>query len=213
MGEGVYPFRRCGIILSSSTKTTQRTSALPRRRDGRCASCVPGGAAQSRAAPSECRMGLARQPGGAQGCRENAPAAKRRRVAEGNGNRDCAGTAPTPASTITAAQAREPRRPGGGSSRPTRLPRALRTLAHEAVVNRGRASPSGRGRANGATVCDGHPRWPCHKRAIHSGSGRYRADNHGQPRSDLDLRCSPPSQVAAAAELALGAGGRSVTFK
>jgi hypothetical protein len=25
-----------------------------------------------------------------------------------------------------------------------------------------RASPSGRGRANGATVCEGHPRWPCH---------------------------------------------------
>jgi hypothetical protein len=54
----------------------------------------------------------------------------------------------------------------------------------------------------------GHRRWTCHKRAIHTGLVRSRADNHGQQRSRLDLRRSPPSQVAAAAELALGAGGR-----
>ena len=65
-----------------------------------------------------------------------------------------------------------------------------------------------RGGANDAAVCEGHPRWPCHHRAIHSGPERSRADNHGQPRSSLDLRRSPPSQVTAAAELALGAGGR-----
>jgi hypothetical protein len=74
--------------------------------------------------------------------------------------------------------------------------------------HRGRASPSGRGGANGATACEGHPRWPCHKRAIHSGPEQSRADNHGQPRSSLDLHHSLPSQITAAPELALGAGGR-----
>ena len=64
--------------------------------------------------------------------------------------------------------------------------------------HRGRASPSGRGGANGATLCEGHPRWPCHKRAIHSGPERSRAGNHGQLRSSLGLQCSPPSQVTAA---------------
>jgi hypothetical protein len=73
--------------------------------------------------------------------------------------------------------------------------------------HRRRASPSGRGGANDATVYEGHPRWPCHKRAIHSSPERSRADNHGQPRSSLHLRRSPSSQVAAAPDLALGAGG------
>jgi hypothetical protein len=53
-----------------------------------------------------------------------------------------------------------------------------------------------------------HPRRPCHKRAIHSGPERSGADNHGQPLSRLDLRRSPSSQVTAAPDLALGAGGR-----
>jgi hypothetical protein len=75
--------------------------------------------------------------------------------------------------------------------------------------HRGQASPSGRGGANGATVCEGHPHRPCHRRAIHSGLERSRADNHGQPRSSLDLRHSLSSQVAILPDLALGARGRS----
>jgi hypothetical protein len=53
-----------------------------------------------------------------------------------------------------------------------------------------------------------HPRRPCHKRAIHSSPERSPADNHGQPRSSIELRDSTPSQVMIAADLALGAGGR-----
>jgi hypothetical protein len=103
-------------------------------------------------------------------------------------------------------------RSAGGVRDPTgpeELPRVLPGSCPRDGGHRGRASPSGRGGANGATVCEGYPRWPCHKRAIHSGPCRSTADNHGQPRSSLDLRRSPPSQVTAAAELALGAGGQS----
>jgi hypothetical protein len=66
-----------------------------------------------------------------------------------------------------------------GFKSPTWLPRALQALAHEAVVTEDGASPSDQGRANGATVGEGHPHRPCHKRAIHSGPERSRADNHG----------------------------------
>jgi hypothetical protein len=72
----------------------------------------------------------------------------------------------------------------------------------------GRASPNGYGEPTARPGYRHHPRPPCHKCAIHSGPDRSRADNHGQQRSSLDLRRSPPSQVTAAAELALGAGGR-----
>jgi hypothetical protein len=47
-----------------------------------------------------------------------------------------------------------------------------------------------------------HPRQPYHKRAIHSSPERSPADNHGQPRSSLDLGRSPYPQVTAASDLA-----------
>jgi hypothetical protein len=90
---------------------------------------------------------------------------------------------------------------------PIRLPRALRALAHEAVVTEDR--PHRRVRAEqGASRFRCHPRRPCHWRAIHSGLDRSRADNHGQRRSSIDLRGVTPLQVTIAADLALGAGGR-----
>jgi hypothetical protein len=53
-------------------------------------------------------------------------------------------------------------------------------------------------------------RRPCHPRAIPSGPDRSRVDNHGQPRSSLDLRRSPSPQVTILADLALQARGRLV---
>ena len=58
------------------------------------------------------------------------------------------------------------------------------------------------------TLCQARQHWPCHQRAIHSGLKRSPADTHGQPRSSLDLRRSPPSQVTSLRDLALQAGGR-----
>jgi hypothetical protein len=58
----------------------------------------------------------------------------------------------------------------------------------------------------------GHPHWPCHKRAIHSGPDRSRADNYGQRRSGRDLHRSLPAQAEILPDLALqasGHGGRS----
>jgi hypothetical protein len=62
--------------------------------------------------------------------------------------------------------------------------------------------------ANGTRDIQGHPRQPCHQRAIHNGPDRSRAVNHGQRHSDLNLRRSPSSQVTILADPALGAGGR-----
>jgi hypothetical protein len=101
---------------------------------------------------------------------------------------------------------RRPRPDGTGSGS-----RAAFAACQRCSGRRGRASPSGRGGADGATVCKGHPRWPCHKRAIHSGPDRFRADNHEQRQSFLDLRRSPSSQVIAAPDLALGARGHRPT--
>jgi hypothetical protein len=52
----------------------------------------------------------------------------------------------------------------------------------------------------------GCPTRPCHKRAIHSGLDRSRADNNGQRKGGLDLQSSSPSQVMIPPELALQAG-------
>jgi hypothetical protein len=79
---------------------------------------------------------------------------------------------------------------------------------HEAVVIEGGPHPPVKAEPTAPRCARCHPHRPCHKRAIHSGPERSRADNHGQSRSSLDLHRSPPSQVTAAPELALGAGGR-----
>jgi hypothetical protein len=92
-----------------------------------------------------------------------------------------------------------------------RLPRALRALAHEAVVTE-----------DGLTL---RSRWNQRRNripesssaavplaAIHSGHGQSRADNHEQPRSSLDLRRSLQPQVTILPDLALGARGRSRAF-
>jgi hypothetical protein len=50
--EGVYPFKRYGIIPFEFSKTTQHTSALPPCQAWEvCLLCPGAGAAQSRAAP------------------------------------------------------------------------------------------------------------------------------------------------------------------
>jgi hypothetical protein len=87
------------------------------------------------------------------------------------------------------------------------LPRALRALAHEAVVPENGPHPTDRREptARPGTPC--HPRRPCHERAIHSRPERSRTDNHGQRQYGLDLRRCLPSQVTTLRDLALRAGG------
>jgi hypothetical protein len=79
---------------------------------------------------------------------------------------------------------------------------------HEAAVTEDEPHPTIRVEPTARPGTRRPSRRPCHKRAIHSSPERSRADNHGQPRSRLDLRRSPSSQVTAAPDLALGAGGR-----
>ena len=60
-------------------------------------------------------------------------------------------------------------------------------------IPRERRSPALQsGGANNATGYLGSSSRPCHKRAIHSGLDRSRADNHGQHQTSLDLRRSHP---------------------
>jgi hypothetical protein len=88
------------------------------------------------------------------------------------------------------------------------LPRFLRQLANEAGVAGGRASPNGRLGTYTSKPHERRPRRPCHYRAIHTGHGRSRADNHGQRHTDRDLRRSLCPQIAILPDLALQAGGR-----
>jgi hypothetical protein len=74
--------------------------------------------------------------------------------------------------------------------------------------HRGRNSPYGQGGANSAAGYPASSSTAVPQRAIHSSPERSRTDNHGQPRSRLDLRRSPSSQVTAAPDLALGARSR-----
>ena len=55
-----------------------------------------------------------------------------------------------------------------------------------------------------------HPRRPCHNRAIHTSQDRSPADNHGQHSDSSSLHRCPSSQVTILADLALGAGARSI---
>ena len=68
---------------------------------------------------------------------------------------------------------------GQSSSLPTRLPRALRALAHEAVVTEDGPHPLAELGAVAARCEHRRSRRPCHPRAISSGHERYPADSHG----------------------------------
>jgi hypothetical protein len=95
-------------------------------------------------------------------------------------------------------------------TRPTvQLPRRLQRLADEAIVTADGPHPAVRMEPTARLGIGRRPRRPCHKRAIHSSPERSRADNHGQPRSSLDLRRSHPRRCPAATDLALGAGGHA----
>jgi hypothetical protein len=94
-------------------------------------------------------------------------------------------------------------------TRPTvQLPRRLQRLADEAIVTEDGPHPAVRMEPTARLGIGRRPRRPCHKRAIHSSPDRSRADNHGQHHDVLDLGRSRSSQVTAAPDLALGAGGR-----
>ena len=69
--------------------------------------------------------------------------------------------------------------------------------------------PCGRAGAYTVRPHKRRPRRPCHYRAIHSSPDRSPGDNHGQHQGGLDLRRSPPSQVAILPDLALQAGGKA----
>jgi hypothetical protein len=70
---------------------------------------------------------------------------------------------------------------GGGpeSNLPTRLPRALRALAHDAVVAEVGPYPLAVLGAVAATFEERRSCRPCHPRATSSGHQRYPADSHG----------------------------------
>jgi hypothetical protein len=74
-----------------------------------------------------------------------------------------------------------------GSSPESWLPRALRTLAHEAVVTEDEPHPRAGWGAIAARCEHRRSRLPCHSRAISSGHQRYPADTHGHSKAAVGL--------------------------
>jgi hypothetical protein len=86
-------------------------------------------------------------------------------------------------------------RPDGGvgrsSSPSTQLPRALRALAHEAVVTEDGPHPAVELGAVAARCEPRRSRRPCHPRAIRSGHERYPTDSHGHFEEAVGLGARP----------------------
>jgi hypothetical protein len=99
----------------------------------------------------------------------------------------CARAAQTPVSTITAAQAREPRRPRWGVRRSHPTPPRACGPCQPSGSHPKRASLTGRAGTVAARCQHRRSRRPCHPRAISSGHERYPADNHGHSEKTVGL--------------------------